>query len=183
MRYRPSQVVTTIICLAVGFTSPLHAQDPPATNPAATETPGASATTAASIPATQPAASLLPNGNFASATNDPNLPDGWKREKDGLVIYATHFYNWHKNWQKHFLSLAGKYPLFVGEMGADIKKMPFVPANQQEDPSTWMPDALAMIQQYHLNWTAFSLHPKATPVLISGWNFSLAQSCACEKRL
>jgi endoglucanase len=87
------------------------------------------------------------------------------------IMYATHFYNWHKNWEKHFLSLAGKYPLFVGEMGADIKKMPFIPAKQQEDPNTWMPDALGMIQQYHLNWTAFSLHPKATPVLISNWNF------------
>jgi endoglucanase len=87
------------------------------------------------------------------------------------IMYATHFYNWHKNWQKHFLGLVGKYPLFVGEMGADIKKMPFIPANQQENPTTWVPDALGMIQQYHLNWTAFSLHPKATPVLISNWDF------------
>ncbi len=87
------------------------------------------------------------------------------------IMYATHFYNWHKNWQKHFLDLAGKYPLFVGEMGADIKKMPFIPGNQQEDPNTWMPDALGMIQKYHLNWTAFSLHPKATPVLIWNWSF------------
>ena len=87
------------------------------------------------------------------------------------IMYAVHFYNWHKNWEKHFLGLAGKYPLFVGETGADVKKMPFIPANQQEAPSTWAPDAIGMIQKYHLNWTAYSMHPKSTPVLILNWNY------------
>ena len=49
--------------------------------------------------------------------------------------------------------------------------MSFVPANQQENPLTWMPDALGMIQKYQLNWTAFSLHPAATPVLIKDWTY------------
>ena len=88
------------------------------------------------------------------------------------IVYAVHFYNWHKNWMKHFLFLADQYPLFVGECGADVKKMPFVPANQQEDPATWVPDALGMIQKYGLSWTAFSLHPKSTPVLISDWSYT-----------
>jgi endoglucanase len=87
------------------------------------------------------------------------------------IMYATHFYNWHKNWEKHFLGLVGKYPIFVGETGADIKKMPFIPGNQQEDPYTWAPDAIGMIQKYHLNWTAYSMHPKSTPVLILNWNY------------
>lgn len=63
------------------------------------------------------------------------------------LVYATHFYNWHRGWEKRFLALASKYPLLVGEFGADVKKMNFVPANQQEDPYTWMPDALGMIQK------------------------------------
>lgn len=87
------------------------------------------------------------------------------------LVYATHFYNWHRGWEKRFLALASKYPLLVGEFGADVKKMNFVPANQQEDPYTWMPDALGMIQKYQLNWTAFSLHPAATPVLIKDWTY------------
>jgi endoglucanase len=87
------------------------------------------------------------------------------------IMYATHFYNWHRNWQKNFLSVSEKYPIFVGEFGADVKKMSFVPAKNQEDPLTWMPDALGMLQASGLNWTAFSMHPKATPVLIQNWNY------------
>jgi endoglucanase len=87
------------------------------------------------------------------------------------LVYATHFYNWHRGWEKKFLAVAAKYPVLVGEFGADVRKMSFVPANQQEDPFTWMPDALGMIQKYQLNWTAFSLHPKATPVLIKDWTY------------
>jgi endoglucanase len=87
------------------------------------------------------------------------------------IVYATHFYNWHGNWASNFLAVAERYPVLVGEFGADIKKMSFVPKNKQEDPMTWVPDALAMMQKYKLNWTAFSLHPKATPVLIRNWDY------------
>jgi len=87
------------------------------------------------------------------------------------LVYATHFYNWHRGWERKFLSLASRYPILVGEFGADVKKMNFIPAAQQEDPHTWMPDALGMIQKYQLNWTAFSLHPAATPVLIKDWTY------------
>jgi len=88
------------------------------------------------------------------------------------LMYATHFYNWHRDWENRFLKVAEKYPVLVGEFGADVKKMGFIPAKNQEDPSTWVPDALAMVQKYNLNWTAFSLHPKATPVLISDWDYT-----------
>lgn len=87
------------------------------------------------------------------------------------IMYAVHFYNWHKNWEKHFLNLAGTYPLFVGETGADVKKMPFIKSDQQEAPATWVPDALGLIQKYKMNWTAYSMHPKSTPVLIMNWNY------------
>jgi hypothetical protein len=87
------------------------------------------------------------------------------------VVYATHFYNWHGGWESHFLKVAEKYPVLVGEFGADVKKMSFIPASKQEDPYTWSPDALAMIQQYQLSWTAFCLHPKSTPRLINSWDY------------
>jgi endoglucanase len=82
------------------------------------------------------------------------------------IMYATHFYNWHGGWAKHFMGVAAKYPIFIGETGADIKKMNFIPANQQEDPYTWAPDAIGFIQKNHLNWTAFSFHTRATPVML-----------------
>ena len=113
-------------------------------------------------------------GGLGNAYDLSGIAQGYALEdKTGNgIVYSVHFYNWHKNWEKHFLFLADQYPLFVGETGADIKKMPFVPANQQEDPATWVPDALGMIDKYGLSWTAFSLHPKSTPVLISDWNYT-----------
>ncbi|XHR29657.1 MAG: glycoside hydrolase family 5 protein [Chthoniobacteraceae bacterium] len=88
------------------------------------------------------------------------------------IIYGAHFYNWHKDWQKHFLFLAEKHPILVGECGADIKKMNFIPSNLQEDPYTWVPDAIGMIQKYKLHWTAFSFHTRSTPVLLSDWDYT-----------
>tara|TARA_B100001971_G_scaffold214206_1_gene250452 strand:+ start:21321 stop:23015 length:1695 start_codon:yes stop_codon:yes gene_type:complete len=87
------------------------------------------------------------------------------------IMYATHFYNWHGGWQKHFLDIAEKYPVLVGEFGADVKKMSFISSSKQENPHTWVPDALGMVQKYQLNYTGFSMHPKATPVLIKDWSY------------
>jgi len=86
------------------------------------------------------------------------------------IMYATHFYNWHTDWKTHFLQVASRYPILVGEFGADVKKMSFI-STEQEDPFTWAPDAMALVQKYHLNWTAFSFHPTATPVLIKSWSY------------
>jgi hypothetical protein len=83
------------------------------------------------------------------------------------IMYATHFYNWHKGWSAHFMAVAAKYPVLVGEFGADEKKMNFIPANQQESPSTWVPDALGFIQKNHLNWTAWSFSKGATPGMLT----------------
>ena len=30
---------------------------------------------------------------------------------------------------------------------------------------------LAVIQKYHLNWTAWSFHPGASPKLLAGWDY------------
>jgi hypothetical protein len=49
--------------------------------------------------------------------------------------------------------------------------MNFIPADAQEDPYTWVPDMLGLIQKYKLHWTGFSFHPKASPVMIEDWTF------------
>jgi endoglucanase len=82
------------------------------------------------------------------------------------IMYATHFYNWAKGWTAHFMGVAAKYPVLVGETGADIKKMSFIPLGAQEDPYTWAPDAIGFIQKNHLNWTAWSFHTGATPAML-----------------
>ena len=88
------------------------------------------------------------------------------------LIYSTHIYPWKRGWQEKVLVAAEKHPILVGEVGADVNKMSFIPAEAQEDPATWVPDMLGFLQKYHLHWTGFSFHPKATPVMIQDWNYT-----------
>ena len=95
------------------------------------------------------------------------------KDKDGNgIMLSTHIYNWKKGWESKVLPAAEKYPIFVGEVGADVKKMDFMPAEIQEDPATWVPDMLGLIQKYRLNWTGWCLHPAATPIMISDWKYT-----------
>jgi hypothetical protein len=88
------------------------------------------------------------------------------------IIYATHIYPWKSGWKEKVLVIAEKHPILVGEVGADIKKLSFVPLDRQEDPYTWAPDLLGFIQKHRLHWTAFSFHPSASPVMITGWDYT-----------
>jgi endoglucanase len=49
--------------------------------------------------------------------------------------------------------------------------MNFIPANRQENPYTWAPDAIGFIQKNHLNWTAWCFHTRATPDLLLDWDY------------
>lgn len=88
------------------------------------------------------------------------------------LIYATHIYPWKRGWQEKVLVIAERHPILVGEVGADIKKMDFISTSAQEDPYTWVPDMLGFIQKHRFHWTAFSFHPAATPVMITGWDYT-----------
>ena len=88
------------------------------------------------------------------------------------IMYSWHQYNWHTGWARRVLATAEKHPVFVGEFGADVNKMNFIPQDIQEDPYTWIPDMLGFLQKNRLNWTAWSLHPHTTPVMISDWKYT-----------
>ncbi|HEY1067476.1 MAG TPA: glycoside hydrolase family 5 protein [Pirellulales bacterium] len=88
------------------------------------------------------------------------------------VMYSWHTYNWHKDWDGKVLETAKLHPIFLGEVGADAKKMNFIPAEAQEDPYTWVPDMLGYVQKHRLNWTGWCLHPSASPVMISDWLYT-----------
>lgn len=88
------------------------------------------------------------------------------------IMYSSHVYPWKSDWQGKFLALADKYPLFIGEVGADTQRMDFLPAEKQEDPTTWVPDMLGVIQKHHLNWTAWCFHPKSTPRVLLDWDYT-----------
>ena len=70
------------------------------------------------------------------------------------------------------LACAAEHPILVGEVGADVKKMDFLPEGIQEDPYTWGPDMLGFIQKRRLNWTAWCFHPYATPVMLKDWKYT-----------
>lgn len=88
------------------------------------------------------------------------------------IMYSTHVYPWKKGWQKKFLDVAEKYPILVGEVGADAKKMDWMDHKLQEDAETWVPDMLGVIQKYRLNWTAWCFHPKASPRMLLDWDYT-----------
>jgi len=88
------------------------------------------------------------------------------------IMYSTHIYNWKRDWAGKVLVVADKYPIIVGETGADPNKMNFIPAEAQEDPYTWSPDLIGFVQKHKFQWTAFSFHPQCTPILILDWNYT-----------
>ncbi len=88
------------------------------------------------------------------------------------IIYACHIYPWKSQWQKMLLDAAAKYPILLGEVGADSNKMSFMPAEQQEDWETWTPAILGLIQQHKLNYTAWCFHPKASPRMLLDWDYT-----------
>ena len=87
------------------------------------------------------------------------------------IMYSWHTYNWHPGWAR-VIPVAEKHPIFLGEVGADIHKMDFIPLNDQEDPYTFIPDMLGFIQKYRIHWTGWCFHPKATPCLLLDWNYT-----------
>lgn len=105
--------------------------------------------------------------------------DGYALEEKGGngIVYSSHVYPWKKDWQKKFLDVAEKYPLFIGELGAPEKweDFAFIPVNERyEDLAKleWPPDMLGLIQKHKLHWTGFSFHPRCGPMVISDWNYT-----------
>ncbi|MFA6289356.1 MAG: glycoside hydrolase family 5 protein [Opitutaceae bacterium] len=88
------------------------------------------------------------------------------------IMYSTHVYPWKKGWQKMFLDVAAKHPVLLGEVGADVKKMKFIPAASQENAETWVPAILGAIQKYKLNWTGWAFHSKASPRMLLDWEYT-----------
>lgn len=87
------------------------------------------------------------------------------------IVYSTHVYPWKSDWRGKFMEAAEKYPIFIGECGAPEERLDFIPPERHEDPSTWVPDFLGLVQEHQYHWTAWSFHPKAAPVLLQDWSY------------
>jgi hypothetical protein len=97
---------------------------------------------------------------------------GLKDPNGNGIIYGSHIYPWKSGYQQKILDIVDKYPVLFGENGGNVKKMSFIPAEQQEDVEKWVPRFLGIVQKYKIHWTAFSFHPAASPVLISDWDYT-----------
>jgi hypothetical protein len=81
------------------------------------------------------------------------------------VVYATHIYPWKRDWDRNVTVAVDRYPVLVGEVGCE-------PGGKEEDPKTWAPKVLDYIEKHQLNWTAWDLHPAASPCLIRDWSYT-----------
>lgn len=95
-------------------------------------------------------------------------------DKEGTngIMLSTHIYPWKKGWQEKVLVVADKYPILVGEVGANTKKMEWLKPEWQEDAETWVPAMIGFIQKNKFHWTAFSMHPKSAPHLLVDWTYA-----------
>jgi predicted small lipoprotein YifL len=81
-------------------------------------------------------------------------------------MYVSHIYPWKGQWKEKVLAAAEKYPVIITEVGAHDE------GERQENPHTWAPDMLGLIQKYKLHWTGFSFHPTCAPPMLSDWDYS-----------
>lgn len=94
-------------------------------------------------------------------------------ESGNGIMYSWHTYHWHRGWEQRVLPAAEKYPILVGEVGADVIEFSFLPPDEPtENPYTWAPDMLGFIQKHKLNWTGWCFHPRASPIMISDWAYT-----------
>ncbi|HSI84680.1 MAG: glycoside hydrolase family 5 protein [Candidatus Methylacidiphilales bacterium] len=120
------------------------------------------------------ARNIIIAGGLDWAYDLEGIVDGYAlQDPDGNgIMYSTHIYPWKRDWQNKVLRAAALHPIFVGEVGADTKLMTWLPLEIQEDPYTWAPDMLGFIQKYRLNWSGWSFHTWATPIMIEDWDYT-----------
>ncbi len=120
------------------------------------------------------ARNLIVAGALDWAYDLSGILDGYALDDRGGngIMYATHVYPWKSGWQKAFIEAAAHYPLLLGEVGADVQIMSFLPLEVQEDPYSWYPDMLGLIQKHKLHWTGWSFHAWATPRMILDWQYT-----------
>jgi hypothetical protein len=79
------------------------------------------------------------------------------------IIYVSHVYPWKSNWEKKFLLAAEQFPIMITEVGCQPTPMPW--QKSTENPATWAPDMIALIQKHRLHWTALGQSSSRTVAL------------------
>jgi len=88
--------------------------------------------------------------------------------KGNGILYDTHIYPWKKDWDRWVTPAVERYAVIVGEFGVERRGPP-------ADPRAWLSEIFRYIDKHKLNWTAWCLHPAATPNLIRNWRYELTK--------
>ncbi len=77
------------------------------------------------------------------------------------IVYDTHIYPWKKDWDHWVTPATRKYAVRVGEFGAD-----------KGDVKGFLSRLGDYMNKHRLHWTAWCLHPGATPNMIRDWRYT-----------
>ncbi len=84
------------------------------------------------------------------------------------VVYANHTYPFKGDafvtWQRKIRFAASQIPVIVSEFGP-------VPKKNDPNRDEWIRQVLQELKDTDLDWTAWDMHPGASPCLISGWDY------------
>jgi hypothetical protein len=89
--------------------------------------------------------------------------------KGNGVIYANHYYP-HKRepvaqWVAKIEAATREFPVIVSEFGSETRR-----GHASEE--AWLRQVLQALEDHEWNWTAWDLHPQASPCLISDWKYT-----------
>lgn len=87
------------------------------------------------------------------------------------IVYDAHVYPWKKDRDEKVAIAKDVYPILIGECGWD-ESHGTVAKNEIEDYATWVPSLLDWLDDNQFSWTAWSLHPSTSPVLIDDWDYT-----------
>ncbi len=98
------------------------------------------------------------------------LKEGKLKDPEGEgVIYANHAYPFKgdsvEKWISKMETAAKTLPIIISEFGSDPK------GGEGLDGEQWVKKVLTALESHGWSWTAWDLHPYASPCLVANWNY------------
>jgi hypothetical protein len=86
------------------------------------------------------------------------------------VLYACHAYPFKgdtvEKWLTKIDAALPHLPVIVSEFGSDTKP------GEADKPNPWVVQVVDAMEKRKMNWTAWDMHPAASPILIKDWNYT-----------
>lgn len=86
------------------------------------------------------------------------------------VVYDAHLYPLKSYWQSRVGNIGQEHPILLGEIGHPGGTS-FL-GYSIDDEFSWVPQAMDWVNSHNFHWTAWSLHPTASPNMINSWDFT-----------